>query len=206
MPATFRACSAARLPSRAVESPLPATRRSLIPVRSVIHWSLVSTSSSRSALVRTYGGTATPSPTISAGTTAPFSGVGGRRLGRSEGPEAEQDLAGRDQLALPGEMSHDPAAEGAADGNAGGAVADLAEEVARLDVRALVVVARRADRVEAAVTGRDREPLGQHHHFALVLALGHVGLGRVAGVAVGLGAQRVGHRGHTLGVPGRQDP
>ncbi len=54
--------------------------------------------------------------------------------GRSEGPEAEQDLAGGDQLALPGEVGHDPAAERAADGDAGRAVADLAEQVARLDV------------------------------------------------------------------------
>src|SRR6266536_1027661 len=59
--------------SEPVDSAGPAIRRSLMPVRSVIHWSLVSTSCSRSALVRTYGGTAVPSPTISAATTAPFS-------------------------------------------------------------------------------------------------------------------------------------
>src|SRR5215207_10590515 len=108
---------------------------------------------------------------ISAGTTAPFR-RGGSAVGRSEGPEAEQDLAGGDQLALPGEMGHHPAAERAADGDAGGAVADLAEQVARLHIRPLVVEAGRADRVEAAVTWRDGEPLWQHDHLALVLALG----------------------------------
>src|SRR5215211_9062580 len=97
---------------------------------------------------------------ISAGTTTPFR-RGGSAVGRSEGPEAEQDLAGGDQLALPGEMGHDPATEGAADGDARGAVADLAEQVTGLDIGALVVVARRADRVEAAVAGGDGEPLGQ---------------------------------------------
>src|SRR4029453_15248355 len=125
---------------------------------------------------------------ISAGTTAPFSSAGDWRSGgRSEGPEAEQDLTGSDQLALPGEMGHHPAAEGAADGDAGGAVADLAEQVAGLDVRALVIEPGGGDRVEAAVARGDGEPLGQHHDLALVPALGRVG-----GVPVGLGAQGVG--------------
>src|SRR4029450_7336099 len=106
---------------------------------------------------------------ISAGTTTPFR-RGGSAVGRSEGPEAEQDLAGGDQLALPGEMGPPPAPERAADGDAGGAVADLAEQVARLHVRPLVVEAGRADRVEAAVTWGDGVPLRDDGHRRLVLA------------------------------------
>src|SRR3954451_18473578 len=162
-PADSSARRAARPPSVAVESPRPAMRRSLMPVRSVIHWSLVSTRVSRSAFVSTNDGTATPSPMISAGTMLPSvrpqarsanvtpQGRGARltpdemwmtgvaRFGRnSEGAQAEQDLTRCHQLALPGQMGLDPPPEVAAHLEPGSAVAHLAEQVAGLHVGALV--------------------------------------------------------------------
>src|SRR5262252_1896458 len=47
-----------------VNSSLPASRRSLIPVRAVIHSSVVSTIFSRSALVKIFAGTYDPTPEI----------------------------------------------------------------------------------------------------------------------------------------------
>src|SRR6266699_1094523 len=220
-PATARARSAAILPIEPFDSAGPAIRRSLMPVRSVIHWSLVSTSCSRSALVRTYGGTAVPSPTISAATTAPFlSGPScgpsstvpvpfssrclatptlppSRKLPMSlERSQAEQDLAGCDQFALPGQMRHDLAAEGASDRDARGSVAHLAQHVAGLHVRPVVGEPRKCRRVEAPVTRRDREALREHDHLPLV--------GAVARCPVAPLAQRLDDLGHALGVTRRE--
>src|SRR5450759_3380034 len=56
----FKAMSAAFVQRSENFSPSETMWRSLIPVRSVIHWSLVSTIFSRSALVRSFFGTAAP--------------------------------------------------------------------------------------------------------------------------------------------------
>ena len=64
MPAISRARREAKTESEEVVSSLDAWRRSLMPVRSVIHWSEVSTSFSRSALVTTLAGSAAPVPSI----------------------------------------------------------------------------------------------------------------------------------------------
>src|ERR1700693_1636374 len=60
----FKAMSAAFVQRSENFSPSETMWRSLIPVRSVIHWSLVSTIFSRSALVRSFFGTAAPVPRI----------------------------------------------------------------------------------------------------------------------------------------------
>ncbi len=56
----FNAMSAAFVQRSENFSPSETMWRSLIPVRSVIHWSLVATIFSRSALVRSFFGTAAP--------------------------------------------------------------------------------------------------------------------------------------------------
>ena len=55
-PASLMAAAAAAVAIVAVDSSAAAIRRSLIPVRSVIHWSLVSSVCSSSALVRRCSG------------------------------------------------------------------------------------------------------------------------------------------------------
>ena len=73
-PAISRAFRAASMEREDVVSFGPAWRRSLIPVRSVIHWSEVSTNFSSSALVITFSGNATPVPKIPAkAMVTPFS-------------------------------------------------------------------------------------------------------------------------------------
>ena len=65
-PACLIAAAPASMARVAVVSPGPAIRRSRMPVRSTIHWSLVSTRCSRSALVRRWSGSAVPHPAIAA--------------------------------------------------------------------------------------------------------------------------------------------
>ncbi len=62
--ADFNACFAAFVAKWLLRSPLAAMRRSLIPVRVVIHSSLVSTIFSRSKLVKTFSGTKLPTEMI----------------------------------------------------------------------------------------------------------------------------------------------
>ena len=65
-PAVSSACRAAVTDREVVLSSAPTMRRSLMPVRLVIHSSEVSTIRSRSALVSTRSGTAMPQPVIAA--------------------------------------------------------------------------------------------------------------------------------------------
>ena len=65
-PACLIAAAPASVARLAVVAPSTAMRRSRMPVRSTIHWSLVSTRCSRSALVRTCSGSAVPHPAIAA--------------------------------------------------------------------------------------------------------------------------------------------
>src|SRR6266540_3180172 len=110
-----------------------------------------------------------------------------------ERSQAEQDLAGCHQLALPRQVRHDLAAEGAQDRDAGCSVADLAQQVAPLDVWPLVGESREGSGVEAPVTRRDREALGEHHHLPLIAT---VTRRPVAALPQSLDDLR-----HTLGVP-----
>ena len=63
-PASASAACAARAPKCEAGTPFSAMRRSRMPVRSRIHWSLVSTIRSRSALVRRRSGKAMPTPVM----------------------------------------------------------------------------------------------------------------------------------------------
>ena len=63
-PAIFMARSAALAPRSEVNSSAAAMRRSLMPVREVIHSSVVSTIFSRSALVKIFSGTYEPTPVM----------------------------------------------------------------------------------------------------------------------------------------------
>src|SRR4030065_747412 len=65
IPAAFRAFQAAWVAKVEAVVFSSAIRRSLIPGRSTIHWSEVSTIFSRSELVNTFSGTAEPVPIIS---------------------------------------------------------------------------------------------------------------------------------------------
>jgi hypothetical protein len=65
-PAASTARRAACVAKVAVDSPGPAMRRSLMPVRCVIHWSLVSTMRDRSSFVSRFSGTKLPVPAMMA--------------------------------------------------------------------------------------------------------------------------------------------
>jgi hypothetical protein len=65
-PAASSARRAAAVPRTAVDSPGPAMRRSLMPVRCVIHSSFVSTIVDRSSFVRRFSGTKLPVPAMMA--------------------------------------------------------------------------------------------------------------------------------------------
>src|ERR1700693_5153430 len=85
----FKAMSAAFVQRSENFSPSETMWRSLIPVRSVIHWSLVSTNFSRSALVRSFFGTAAPVPRIFARFTSALHGL---RFARGEVGDRGLDL------------------------------------------------------------------------------------------------------------------
>src|SRR5512138_3294542 len=74
--AISQARRAARTARSLVASPSAITWRSRIPVRSTIHWSFVSTSFSRSALVRTFSGANEPVPATYERIESPWGGSG----------------------------------------------------------------------------------------------------------------------------------
>mmetsp|Transcript_58163 Transcript_58163/g.138451 ORF Transcript_58163/g.138451 Transcript_58163/m.138451 type:complete len:209 (+) Transcript_58163:632-1258(+) len=86
MPAESNACLAASTEMDARLSPAPTTHRRRMPVRCVIHSSLVSTISDKSSLLTTASGTALPVPAILIPATAPVPPLGAVNARRTMTP------------------------------------------------------------------------------------------------------------------------
>ena len=175
---------------------VPPTRRSRIPVRSMIHSSLVSSVPSRSTLVTTLSGIA-DAPAGDAGAAGGHADhLAGRGRGAaagderftepSRGAEPRDRLAPREPLAGDGQHALDGAAERGADLVAG----HVADDAAALDVLALGDVVGGG---EHAGGGADDHPLGGEEVLAVVVLHGADRGGGLDGVV------EVGRLGDRLG-------
>ena len=186
--ARLMAAAPASMAMVAVVSPSPAHRRSLMPVRSVIQASLVSTIWARSSLVTRRSGTAIPQP-ATGDVAIPAGSV---PAGISEPCGATPPAGPHAPAPRRGQQAHEAAVEGAVDRRGVADAVDEADDLLggprRTPSRGRPRRTRSSvDRAELAGGGSQDHPFGDHEHLAVHRSGFHHATSRRRGTSLGGG-------------------